>query len=297
MGSAVDAGREAADAEARRDRRAGHALSAHRNALVAQLTPLVADANAVIYGARRRGRNGITRFIASTFPAAMWRVRWLLVASALCLFVPAIVLGAWIANSDAARDASAPEAVREAYVNEDFESYYSSEPAGQFASEVFVNNVQVSMLAFATGILFCVVTAGLLAYNGANLGFAGGLFADVGQSEKFFGLILPHGLLELSAVVMAGAAGFHLGWTFIAPGDRPRSTALIEAGREAFTVLLGTVAVLFAAGLIEGFVTGRGFPTAARITIGALPFMAFWLYVLAFGPKAHRDLAPLTASA
>ena len=97
--------------------------------------------------------------------------------------------------------------MREAYVNEDFESYYSSEPAAQFASEVFVNNVQVAIYAFAAGILLCGLTAYILVTNGANVGVAAGLFAAAGQSPKFWGLILPHGLLELSAVVIAGAAG------------------------------------------------------------------------------------------
>jgi uncharacterized membrane protein SpoIIM required for sporulation len=254
-------------------------------ALVARLTPLVADANAVIYGQPRKGRNGLAVFVARTFPAAMWRLRHQLLVAAVLLFVPAVAMGAWIATSDRARDASAPEAVREAYINEDFESYYSSDPAGQFASQVFFNNVRVSMLAFATGILFCVVTAGLMIYNGANIGMAGGLFADVGELDKFFGLILPHGLLELSGVVMAGGAGLHIGWALIAPGDRPRGTAVIEAGRRAFTVLIGTVAVLFVAGFIEGFITGRGYSTAMRVTIGALPFAAFWLYVIANGRR------------
>ena len=164
--------------------------------------------------------------------------------------------GVWLANSQAAVEASAPEAVREAYVEEDFEAYYSSEPAAQFASEVFVNNVQVAIYAFAAGILLCGVTAYILILNGSNLGVAAGLFAAAGESPKFWGLILPHGLLELSAVVIAGAAGLRLGWAIIDPGDRARRDALAEQGRRSVVIILGLIVVFAVAGVIEGFVTG-----------------------------------------
>ena len=133
-------------------------------------------------------------------------------------------MGAWLATSDAALTATGPDAVRAAYVSEDFEAYYSSAPAGQFAAEVTVNNIQVSILAFAAGALLCVVTAFILVSNGAQVGMAAGMFAAAGQQSKFYGLILPHGALELSAVIVAGAAGLSIGWAIIAPGDRPRGS-------------------------------------------------------------------------
>ena len=168
--------------------------------------------------------------------------------------------GAWIANSDAALDASGPEAVRAAYVEEDFASYYSSAPASQFAAEVTFNNIQVSITAFALGILACVGTAAILVFNGANVGVAGGLFAAVGEPGKFWGLILPHGLLEITAVIVAGGAGLRLGWALIDPGDRTRGRALTEEGRRSVIVILGLVFAFVTAGLIEGFVTGSPLP-------------------------------------
>jgi uncharacterized membrane protein SpoIIM required for sporulation len=208
------------------------------------------------------------------------------VAAAVLLFVPALVMGVWIARSPAAFEASAPAAVREAYINEDFESYYSSEPAAQFTSQVFTNNVRVAILAFAAGVLGCVLTAWILVVNGANVGLVAGLFAAVGQQPKFWGLILPHGLLEISAVVVAGAAGLRLGWTVIDPGDRPRLAALADEGRRAAVVVLGLVAAFAVAGLIEGFVTGRVGNTILRVAIGVVAFAGFWVYVLVVGRAA-----------
>lgn len=254
--------------------------------LTARLTTLVAEAGAVIYGARAGTAKAVGRFFTTTFPAAVWHARRLVLVAAVLMFLPALALGAWLAISDRAVDAAAPDAVREAYVEEDFEDYYSSEPAGQFAAEVFVNNVQVSILAFAAGILLCVVTAGILVVNGANLGFAAGLFYAAGEAPRFWGLILPHGLLELTAVVIAGGAGLRLGWTVIDPGDRLRGEALAEEGRRAVVIVLGLIAAFATAGLIEGFVTGSPLPTAVRVGIGVTVEVAFLLYVFVHGRAA-----------
>ncbi len=255
-------------------------------ALNARLTRLVADAGGVLYGARPGTLRAVGRFFRLTFPAAVWRSRWFVAASAALLLVPALVLGLWLARSERALDAAAPEAAREAYVTEDFEAYYSSAPAGQFATEVTVNNIQVAILAFAAGIALCVGTAYILVLNGANLGVAAGVFAAVGESARFWGLVLPHGLLELSAVVVAGAAGLRLGWTIIDPGDRPRLGALADEGRRSVVIVLGLVAVFAVAGTIEAFVTPSGLPTSARVGVGLAAAGAFWLYVVGQGRAA-----------
>jgi hypothetical protein len=83
-----------------------------------------------------------------------------------------------------------------------------------------------------------------------------------------FGLLVPHGLLELTAVFLAGAVGMRLGWSVIAPGDRPRGQVLAEQGRAVASVALGLVAVLLVSGLVEAMVTPSGLPTWARIAIG-----------------------------
>jgi uncharacterized membrane protein SpoIIM required for sporulation len=255
-------------------------------ALTAKLSGLVARSGAVVYGARPRTARAIGRFFAVTFPAAVWHVRWFIVVAAVVSILPAVGFGVWLANSPAAVEASAPAAVREAYVNHDFEAYYSSAPASEFATSVFANNVQVAFVAFALGILLCVGTAYVLISNGAGLGVALGLFAAVGQQPKFWGLILPHGMLELTSVFIAGAAGLRLGWTLIDPGDRPRTRALAEEGRRTVVIVIGLILAFGVAGAIEGFVTGRPWPTALRIGIGAIAETAFLTYALVLGRRA-----------
>jgi uncharacterized membrane protein SpoIIM required for sporulation len=258
-------------------------------ALVARLTRLVADARGVLYGTRSRSVTALARFFTTSFPAAVWHARRFVVASALLVFVPAILMGTWLAWSDDALEASAPDVVREAYVDQDFESYYSSEPASQFATEVTVNNIQVGFLAFAAGILLCVPTAFILASNGAYLGSVAGLFAAVGQQPRFYGLILPHGLLELSAIVVAGAAGLAVGWAIVDPGDEARTSALAEQGRRSAVIALGLAVAFIVAGTIEAFVTPSGLPTSMRIGIGVAACTGFWVYVVVLGRRAAAE--------
>ncbi|HEX6678568.1 MAG TPA: stage II sporulation protein M [Actinomycetes bacterium] len=255
--------------------------------LVAKLSALVARSAAVIYGTRPRTLRVFGRFFTTTFPAALWHARWFVLVATTLSLIPAAALAIWIANSTAAVEAIGSAAVREAYVNHDFAAYYSSEPAAQFASQVFANNVQVAFQAFALGVT-CVGTAYVLAVNGAALGVAAGLFAVAHQLPKFWGLVTPHGLLELTAVFVASASGLRLGWTVIDPGDRPRGAALAEEGRRAVVIVLGVVVCFFVAGTIEGFVTGRPWPTWLRVGIGVVAEAGFFAYVWVLGRAAAR---------
>jgi uncharacterized membrane protein SpoIIM required for sporulation len=259
----------------------------HRDpGLTATLSALVARAGALVYGSRPRTLRAAGRFAADTFPAAVWHARWFVVASALLFLVPATAVAVWIANSPAALEATGPDAVRQAYIEEDFEAYYTSAPSAAFASFVTTNNIQVGILAFASGIAFCLGTAFVLILNGAHLGVAAGLFAAVGEQARFWGLVSPHGLLEITAVFVAGAAGLRLGWTLIDPGDRPRGAALVEEGRRAVVIVIGLVGVFAVAGVIEGFVTGAPWPTWLRVGIGVTAEAAFLAYVVVRGRAA-----------
>lgn len=255
-------------------------------ALSRRLTILVSRAGAVIYGSRPPSWRGIGRFFSTTFPAALWHLRRHVIVATMALLLPALAMGAWIGSSDQALDVAAPEALRQAYVEEDFEDYYSSQPSAQFASQVTTNNIQVGLLAFASGVLLAAPTLVVLAFNGANLGVAGGLFAAAGQMPRFWGLILPHGLLELTAVFVAGGTGLAIGWAIISPGDRRRAVAVAEQGRRAVVVVMGLALMFVVSGLIEGFVTGSPLPTWSRVGIGVLVEVTFLSYVVLLGSRA-----------
>jgi len=251
-----------------------------------RLSQALARSHQAIYGRRLRDRGAVRRFFVESFPAAVWIHRQQVGLAAVSLLGPAIVIGAWLAVSPEAVEVSAPAYVREAYIETDFEAYYSSQPAAQFASQVFFNNVLVAIQAFALGVLLCLPTIWVLVRNGALLGMAGGLFTAAGRWQQFWGLITPHGLLEIAAITVAGGAGLALGWSLIAPGDRTRTAALREEGQRSVTVVLGLIGVFAVAAVIEGFVTGTALPTVIRVSIGVLALSGFGAWILTLGPAA-----------
>jgi uncharacterized membrane protein SpoIIM required for sporulation len=264
-----------------------HARAAYRDpALTMRLTALVTQASGVIYRGRSRPRSAIADFFVWRFPAAVYQSGRFIAASAALLLVPAFAVGGWLATSDRALDIAFPDPIRDAYVEEDFEDYYSSDSAANFATWVTVNNIQVAFSAFAGGIIVCLPTAFVLVSNGANIGAAGGAFASVGELDRFLGLVTPHGLLELTAVVIAGAAGLRLGWALIAPGDRSRLEAVGREARRAVVIVLGLVVAFGVAGFIEGFITGRGVPAWIRVGIGVAAEAAFLAWVVGLGGRA-----------
>ena len=264
-----------------------HARTTYRDPdLTARLTGLVAESSAAIYGQRSRPDRAVGRFFADTFPAAVWHLRRFVVVATLVTFLPAIGVAVWLTHDQAALDRSASPSYRQAYVEDRFEQYYSDQPSAVFFTKVTTNNIQVSFVAFALGLFAAVPGAYILGLNGLALGQAAGWMIAAGDGARFFGLILPHGLLELSAIVIAGAAGLALGWSWIAPGDRRRSDALAVEGRRAAAVVLGLMATFIAAGTIEGFLTGSGLPAVVRVGVGASAWVAFVGYLVLRGRDA-----------
>ena len=106
-----------------------------------------------------------------------------------------------------------------------------------FTTEVFTNNIQVTLVAFAGGITGGIATALALLYNGLQLGVIGGLMGQAGNGVGFVDLVTAHGVLELSCILVGGAAGLSLGWSMISPGLRTRRASLQREAREALLLV------------------------------------------------------------
>jgi uncharacterized membrane protein SpoIIM required for sporulation len=254
-------------------------------ALVSRLSSLVARSRSAVTGARSSTWRDAARFVTVTFPVAVYRMRWWWTGAAIGFMLVAVALGWWVASDPAVQaSVGAPEEIRQ-LVDTDFEAYYSSEPAGAFAAKVWTNNVWVAALCLVFGGLLGLPVIYILWQNAANVGIAGGLMVAYGKGPLFFGLILPHGLLELTAVFVAAGAGLRLGWTVVDPGGRRRSEALAAEGRTTITIAIGAIGVLLVSGVIEAFVTPSPLPTWARLTIGVLALVAFLAYVFVLGRR------------
>jgi uncharacterized membrane protein SpoIIM required for sporulation len=256
--------------------------------LVGRLSGLVARARAAVTGAHAPLWREFVRFWTVSFPVVAYRSwRWWL-GSAVAFFIVTVALALWVAgNPDVHAAIGTPSEIEE-LVHHDFESYYSEHPAGSFALQVWVNNSWVAAQCIAFAILLGLPIPYILFQNAANLGVIAGLMFSAGKGDLFLGLITPHGLLEMTAVFLAAAVGMRLGWTVIAPGDRPRAQVLAEQGRAVVAAAIGLAVVLLLSGLIEALVTPSPLPTWMRIGIGIAAELAFLGYVFHFGRKAVR---------
>jgi uncharacterized membrane protein SpoIIM required for sporulation len=258
--------------------------------ITGRLSQLVARARSQVTGTRKSSWQDIARFLVQGFPAALYRARRWWVPTALTSVAVGVVLSWWIATHPEVQAAFGTDAdLREmTRPGGEYENYYSSHPAASFAAQVWTNNARAAALCLITGVFLGLPVIWILFQNMLNLGAGFGLMADAGRLDVFLGLVLPHGLLELTAVFVAAGAGIKLGWTVIDPGPRTRRAALAEEGRAALGMAVGLALVLFVAGAIEGFVTPSGLPTWARVGIGVLAELAFLAYVWVLGGRAVR---------
>jgi uncharacterized membrane protein SpoIIM required for sporulation len=254
-------------------------------ALIARLSSLVARGRSSVAGSSTPAWSEVRRFFAVTFPVSVYRAWpwWCGVATGFSLI--SFGLMAWIAgHPDLWSRIATPEAIKQ-LVENDFADYYSENPAQSFAFQVWTNNALIAGATLVLGITL-LGTLWVLVQNAVGVGVTGGLMVGSGHTAEFFGLISPHGILELTAVFVAAGAGLRLGWSWVDPGPLPRAQALAAAGREAITVALGLVLVLLVTGVIEGFVTPSPLPTWARVGIGVLAEAGFFFYVWRWGRRA-----------
>lgn len=261
--------------------------SAPDPALVAYLSALLARARSRSSGARAPSWSTPLTFFAATFPAALYRTRRWWTAAMLVSLTAATVMTWWLLrHPEVESSLMSPHEVRR-LVNVEFQRYYSENAASHFAAHVWTNNALVAALCLAFGMLGVPVVY-LVLQNVLNLAVVGSVMIRHGRGSLFFGLILPHGLLELTAVFVAAGVGLRVFWSWVEPGPVPRGQALAREGRTAAGVALGLVAVLLVSGVIEAFVTPSGLPTWTRITIGVVAEVAFLAYVYVVGAAAVR---------
>ena len=258
-----------------------------RSPLADHLSGILSRARLKITGAPENVTRQIPRFFARQLPAALYRIRWLTLA-VTGIFIAVTALVAWWMQQDPATMAAmGDEAQLRQYAENDFADYYSDHPESVFAGMVWSNNAWVAAQAVMFGItgIWPVYT---IMQNAVGLGTSAAVMGWYGHGDDFILLILPHGLLEMTSIFVAGAAGLRIFWAWIAPGARTRGTALAAEGRALATVVVGLVLSLAVSGVIEGFVTRQDWHPAIKIGIGAVALGAFLLYMLVVGRAAYR---------
>jgi uncharacterized membrane protein SpoIIM required for sporulation len=257
--------------------------------VVARLESLVTRARPVVYSSDAR-RAPLRDFLVTGYWRRV-RERPLFLSGAWALMlVPAVLAILWAQSDPGAAAGLLPEQFRHAGGGGG--GLASGGDQAAFSSAIFTNNIRVTFLVFAGGVLAGLGTAVVDVYNGVIIGTVVGLASGAGHTSSVVELVAPHGFLELSCIAVAAAAGFRVGWAVIDPGPRARVAALVAEARTGVEVVLGTMPWLVLAGIVEGFVTPRRIGVPAALTVGIALAAVYWGLVLWRGRAVPEPGAP-----
>jgi uncharacterized membrane protein SpoIIM required for sporulation len=269
----------------------GHGFDPH---VVHYLNRLTARAHAYVYGTTvETGRARIIRFFAETFPREARR-SWPQIG--LCIALT--VLWAAVAYSIVGHDPSnayalLPESLVPSHITKslhDSNFAFTPDASSMMSSLIITNNIRVAYLTFAAGIVTLGIgTLYLIIFNALMLGALGALFAHAGFGADFWATIAPHGVIELTAIQVAGGAGLLIASGVLLPGRLRRRDAIAQNGARAGVLIAGVTAMLCVAGIIEGFFSPLRFSADVRASVGIVTAMGLALYFAFCGKtKASR---------
>ena len=253
------------------------------------LHQLVARARNQIYRARRFSPTETGRFVFHDIPAAV-RSHLQAVAWSTIIFLLGIALGL----SAVQFDERAASIVLPTYVLNSIYSghmwtgsLFSVTPAAVASTFLFTNNISVALFAFAGGLSFGLITTWILFQNGFMLGVSIKLCADYGLLGALFNFIAGHGLLEISAILLSGAAGYVIANALLNPGSYSRGDALARQGPDAVRMAVACVPALVTSGCIEAFISPSTYPMWFKTVVGLTIGVSFWLYLLMTGKSVR----------
>ena len=248
--------------------------------LLDYLNHLVARAHGQIYRSPTHGWTQLWRFLRSTFPQTFRATApWTLSALAIFLLAFTYGLAAGLVDDTFIPLVAPPHLIQQVEGGKVwFDSILAVRPLA--SSKIMTNNISVTFLAFALGITFGLGTVYIMAFNGLLLGTLAALCHLHGLSVDFWSFVLPHGVIELSAIFIAGGGGLFLGSALIVPGDLSRKEALIQRGRKSVQLILGCIPLLIVAGVVEGFFSPAHLPPWIKFLTASLLFIFLLCYLI-----------------
>lgn len=268
-------------------------------ATLTYLEQLVQRAWFQVYGPRQGFFAWLRSFLFGGWSRAI-RAIWLDICIATFVMVAGTIVGWLLCAQDSEwfyrlvptglADTRGPGASREQLL-ETLQTESSSTGLSTFAAQLFSNNAGVSILAFALGFAFGIPSLMLLVHNAAMLGAFLWLFSSQDLTLEIAAWLSVHGTTELTAIMLSGAAGLHIGRSMGFPGDRSILTAMSESGKRAATVMVGVVIMMVVAALLEAFPRQLVDGETNRLLIGGA-MLLFWIaYFFAYRPSQDEAAA------
>lgn len=260
--------------------------------LLDYLNRLTARAHAYVYGgALESGTARVARFYGQTFPAEFRRsFAYFAICTALtiaCTVVAYVVVATHPGDAYALLPGEMiPPHIRQSLHDSNFGFDRSYSP--MMSSMIITNNIKVAVIAFAGSVTLGAVTVWIIAFNGLMLGGLAALFGRAGFGYDFWATIAPHGVIELTAIQIAGAAGLLIAAGILYPGRLRRRDAIAANAKRAGVLIVGVASMLVVAGTIEGFISPQRWAPEVRIAIGAITAAALLYYFGLAGRRAHE---------
>lgn len=255
--------------------------------VVLYLSRILSKANTRIASSSKSNMKNIKEFFVKSLPATLYELRYWTISSMFIFISLAVIEFFWITYTPGVLEALGSPEELDRYANIEFVKYYTNYGAADFTTQVWTNNAFIAAKMVALGITG-IGPLYVLYENAIGIGIAAAVLYEYSSLGSFFKLILPHGLLELTAIFIACGAGTKLFWALLVPTNESRSVSVAKQGRSTVIVALGLIFILLVAGLIEGFITGSNLPSWLKILIGVISLVALWIYTLVIGKRSYN---------
>lgn len=260
---------------------------------LAYLNDLVGRCYPHVYTSKRTPLPSAAHFFTTDFPQTLRRFSLFLLLATLISLLPAIIGFAITQHDRAIADQVLPAGLLDssqavAMRHHKKSDWLPKEERPYASSAIMTNNIRVSIGAFAGGMTAGIITIFLLIFNGLMLGIVAAAVYQDGFSTawNFWAFVAPHGVIELTAIFIAGAAGLMLAWAMINPGELPRRLAIQEMGKQAIKLMLGVASMLVIAGIVEGFFSPMNIAEEIKYLFAAIEAILLLSYLLLAGRKS-----------
>lgn len=263
--------------------------------LVGMLEGTYARLHQLVYQPPRNNREMLRNLVRYEVPAILREMRHRIVAVTLLFILSGLGGAALIqANPDLVQLFASSEMITNVENGELWtDGLLNIAPSSLISIGIFTNNISVAFLSIAIGVLFGLGTIYIIGFNGFMLGAMFAFTAQHDLAGRLFQFVVAHGFVELSAIVLCGAAGFALGEALARPGVYTRRQAFRIAAGKAARIGMVCAVFLVGAGVIEGYVSpDPRFPLSIRLLIG-LGYEVLFIWILAGMPgRRARNQSP-----